>query len=87
MKLTKKQYWAVIGIAFILLIVNGWLVWKLINDEVPKQCPVPNEISSCDCVYNALGDKSLRYCICYPRQRFDISNDIIQEFEIKKGGN
>ena len=66
-KLTTAQYWAVIVIAFGLLIVNGWLVYKLLNDEVPKQCPVPvDEINFCDCVYNALGDQSLRYCTCFP---------------------
>ena len=76
--INKNQYWALILLAFLLLLVNGYLVYKLLNDEVPKQCPVPvDKISFCDCFYNALGSKDLRYCFCYPGQRFD-TNKLIE---------
>lgn len=78
MELTNTQKWIVIGLTIGLLIINGYLVWKLLNDEVPKQCPVPiNEISFCDCVYNALGSKSLRYCICYVGDKRINLNEVI----------
>ena len=76
MELTKSQKWSVIGIAFGLLIINGYLVLKLLKDEVPKQCPVPDKVNRCDCVYNAIGDKSLRYCFCYPGERINLTGII-----------
>jgi len=78
-KLNRTQYWFIIGIAFGLLIVNGYLVVNLVKGEVEfdKTCPVPvDEINYCDCVYSSLGDKSLRYCVCYPGEKFDISKSI-----------
>lgn len=87
MELTKTQRWFLIIISFGLLIVNGWLVWKFVNDEVPIQCPVPvNEIGFCDCVRNALGEQNLRYCICYPGyNRFDITEDALNKLEVNNG--
>lgn len=67
-KVTGIKYWIVIFIALILLIINGYLVFNLLlgKIEFENNCPLPENISFCDCVYNALGDKNLRYCTCYP---------------------
>lgn len=84
-KPTRTQYWLGIILAFGLLIINGYLVLKLLNDEVPKQCPLdPNEIKLCDCFYDVKGDGTtakgnLRYCTCYPGSRIDIKKEILNE--------
>lgn len=68
MKLTKNQYWVVIFLAYLLIVINGILVFKLLNHEVEfdQTCPTPKEVGRCDCTYDAGGAKSLRYCFCYP---------------------
>ena len=82
MNLSKTQYWIVIGITFGLLIVNGYLVFRFLIDDIPKQCPIPiDKISFCECEYNALGDKSLKYCICYPGEKIDIEEEILNGTE------
>lgn len=87
MELTKNQYWIVIFIGLIFLIINGILIFKVLFDNpLPLSCPVPiKEINRCDCVYNALGNKNLRYCICYPSSSFEIN--LSEVFNESAGNN
>lgn len=52
-------------IAIVIIGISTYGFLKAVNQS-PKSCPVPEEVGRCDCFYNALGDKSLRYCFCYP---------------------
>lgn len=68
-EISKNQYWIVIGIAFIFLCVNGYLVLKLVNNEVEfdRTCPVPKDkINGCECAYDPLFRDKLKYCTCWP---------------------
>lgn len=72
MNLTTKQYWAVILLGFLFLGINGFLVWKLVNQEIEfdRTCPVPvDKVKGCACVYDSYFPDQLRYCTCYPGSR------------------
>lgn len=83
MQLTKTEYSLALLLGFGLLIINGYLVLKVLKNEVEfdKSCPLPKEeVNACDCYYGALGDKSLRYCVCYPGNKFNVSELLTKDF-------
>lgn len=67
--MNNKIYFIIMGIAIFSLIFAGVsFVYGVKN--APLSCPVPDEVRRCDCTYNSLGDKNLRYCFCYPGDKF-----------------
>jgi hypothetical protein len=78
--LTKNQYWILILIAVIMLMVNIYFVLNLTRGNINKDCPLPlDEISHCECTREPFSDM-LKYCYCYPR-----SSLLINEKDILKG--
>lgn len=73
----EKVYTIIMVISILVMILLVFVFIKAMN-QAPKSCPVPKEVGRCDCVYNALGDKSLRYCNCYPGNVFIPGDKLIE---------